>query len=1791
MDRCININNNKVKEIAKALNLPPALAAVKMEVWMDKNNNKIPTAQDLMPTEDIFGLEKQVSENTANNQIEELSAKYPDYTFSKQKDTRLRGFNSWSVYANKKQVKTSAGQLPLFAGDANARPNVIEVLENRGTMSNNKFKTFLGANTTDSQTALKKIAASTSALADIAKKLLRSNLNVPIEVIDVDYFTNDNMPEGIVFDKEEDFKAGGFYYSGKVYIARGASRAAISLLLHEILHSYTSNYLLNNPDSSAVKNFDRLLKHLKSPEISKLIADKYPLTNIDELLTGVFTNREFIEDLKLIPATNKNFKSIWDEILQIFKVVFGVQNVSLLDEVFAEAANIVELSMDEYISGREESELYNEITPIFSQEAPENIAFLTSEQIKESQKRVNNKRRQDALSKYNLEMGKEYSFEEIKKQFEKDNLFENPIYKQIESILINSNVKFVFNSLNEGRNVTVNGQYDLKNNTITIEPLALNLGDKKRIMLHESIHAATMFATKTKNKNLLTKSQQDAVNNLNAVLEELKKDKEFEREYGIKDINELLAELANPDFVKKLKNKTFTGNQSFFEKIISEITKLLGLNVSAYNIVEEAFKNIIFDFDNNVLKSVQQSIDFAIAQDVSNTGIQKIISNRLDELGVKAKNVNGDYVVEGYDINWKRPSSIAKAIIGKFTSGIKSDAQIERERLYQESGTILHAIQASIIKKNFPEYNQSVPEFVATPELQPFEEVVEAQLQPIIDAAKSRGSIMKTEVFLGNVKSSKAGTADLLEITPEGKYYTYDLKTRFTSDTTGVSRFNKVYEWSLQTSEYNKMLESGDPELGIVKGKVLGTYIIEFVLEPKRSNIKFSGNVQFKGTTPEKFLSNRQLKSFTIVAPTFLRTGDVKIDEMISKLLKQTEELKKFRGGTEIQKEAKNQVLLSKLQLLQDLQLKKDINKLLDAASFELSYIKELIDSGNIQEEQQFIKEQLALYSNLRSYFTEAPDDLRAKMYKVQDLALDLNDKFLQIGKEKIVEAANSTGITGFVNDIFAAVKDINWMRKMTTGISNVDNPLTATAYRTLTTSLAKAREKIQVMANQLKTANDELKEYLGKIDYSMMIDGDQLVQKFTKDFYQNKKIAEKAGDVSWFDDNVDYNETKYLEARDKQLNYQETFGKKAYANYLKLEDSTLTADEIDLRADKEVAKRMNEWDNVNKKNKTKYFTPKNKWLNPKWIEIKQGKYKGTAVEKFYDIYLANLEVANQIAPDKKFTKGFIANFSKTFIEKTAENGLLGAIKGNFSGILDSLAPGYDEAYGQKDIVTGEPVRSLYIPGTSNVKQEKSLDLAASMYKFMEGVYRYEELKDIEGVILAVKQELKSTKFLQTDNFGNLVKTGVTEGVTKENSNTYQMFEAWSDAVFYGQFKKDDTAIKIKGNGFGRLLGVKKGEEKAISVGKVVDGFIQYTSLRNLGFNIYSPITNLFGGASNQYMTGASGLYYSGKDLTKAYSLVLGGKINFPNEDSKKIRAILEWLNIDTGEFTKEKQQELSSLQINKLLNDWNAMTLMQQSENVLKEAGAIAMILSGKHGVNINDFTLVDGKLETNVNIYKKETLRQKIIRINNKNIGGINSDDLMMAKTYITGRLLMQHRSWLPALFYSRFGQRQKDYVLEQDIEGRYVTAWRLFKYYFDKSKFQQLEDFEKANMKETATEAALILATGVLSLLLKAGLDDDDKEEAYYKITEKLNSRFLAELTFFIPLNFPAQYQILLKPAAAAGTAEDLGRFAGSLYTESMGTEKEKEKNKPGRRALKLIPGANKVESFLNDLGYTE
>lgn len=238
----------------------------------------------------------------------------------------------------------------------------------------------------------------------------------------------------------------------------------------------------------------------------------------------------------------------------------------------------------------------SEITPtidlllIEESEIPKKEGESFSEMQRRVKQNINIRKRIDIANKNNIKQGQLYSFSELKNLLD-DSVFENDIYNDLQNVL--PQVRFRFGSLNT-INKKRNGYYDSNNNTISLEILHLTNNDFKRTLLHEIIHAAT-FINLEENATL-TNSQKIALNNLNNLIEELKKDKDFFGQYGLKNANELLAELSNKQFVDKLKNKTFSTNQSFFDKIVSEIVKLLGLNTTAYDIVKESFDNLVKEY-------------------------------------------------------------------------------------------------------------------------------------------------------------------------------------------------------------------------------------------------------------------------------------------------------------------------------------------------------------------------------------------------------------------------------------------------------------------------------------------------------------------------------------------------------------------------------------------------------------------------------------------------------------------------------------------------------------------------------------------------------------------------------------------------------------------------------------------------------------------------------------------------------------------------------------------------------------------------------------------------------------------------------------------------------------------------------------------------------------------------------------------------------------------------------------------------------------------------------------------
>lgn len=1161
------------------------------------------------------------------------------------------------------------------------------------------------------------------------------------------------------------------------------------------------------------------------------------------------------------------------------------------------------------------------------------------------------------------------------------------------------------------------------------------------------------------------------------------------------------------------------------------------------------------------------------------------------------------YTIEGYETELKRPSTLAKKEIQR-KEEFKTSKQIADQNTMMGIGTLVHEMQAEIIRREFPEANSHRKPMEITNEMSSTFTALLSDpiLNKIIADAKNSNRVLMAEVFVGNLKLQRGGTIDLLGVNEDGSYIIYDLKNRFISDKLdnladkpGIRRYNKILEFSRQLGEYKKILEEGDERLGIPKNSVGSVYVLE-------------NNIKHNKTTGQII----SLNGINVVAPLFLRTEDAKLNEFINRLIAQLELLtKQSPPKDEEKKKAWEKLIASKTELLQDLQLRQDVTKLIEHASIELAAL-ELYLEDEAEADTKDIISQLLLFQNLSDYLEieSLPEKYKNQLDLIEVRAKRKYKEIMEKGKEVVIEAAKKTGLERFTDILFAPIKDVSFFRKMTMGVADVDNPLVQTGYRVLNLALEKGRAKLDELKDKLIPLIEEYKEYMGKLDFSVMIADDRksLVDKYSHKFYTEYYKNKENQNLKWAKENLTYDSKKYNEALQRKIDYEDKFKEieiKKIRAWIDLQEN-LDVENKDQYAEniywKDRTRRFDEWEAVNKNNLYFYYTPKSKWIDPKWTEIKEGKYKGTAVEKFYDFYTNYMQVANDIVPE--FVRPtFIANFSQSFLERTTDLGLLGAIQGGWSELLNGLEIKYDEEkYGKVDAYTGEILRELYIPGLSKFDQNKSLDLGNSLLTFMEGVYRYQELSQIENTIYFVQQEIRNASQKKIDATGKPL-----EGNDRIDSNknpakqVSELFDYFVDAAMYGKKQKDEGGFKYVIGGFGAAIGFgKKGDEKIISYAKIADSIIRYTGLRNLSFNLFAPVVNAVGGTANMYMTGAGGKYYSNSDLNKSLGLLTSGEFGDISPEGVKLKMIINWLKINREKVDREIFNQVSNAPLSKIHKKFNGMAFMRKSEHIMVEAGAGAMILSGKHNINMEDFDVVKGKL-----VVKKEftdlnkmLFREKVYKVNGKNIGQMSPDDVMLAKKWIAGRMIMQHRSWLPSMFFNRFGEKRYDYVLEKDVEGRYRVAFKLLKEIKRKGFTQGIESLSPDEImaaKEAFAEIILLAGSGLILFALR-GVDDEEKKEAWYKYTNQIFTRVNNELIFFADPTGTTQFQVLISPAATTSTAEELGKLIRDTWREAAADlyddpDEIRKKAKPLKRLKKAVPNLGQAQRFLDSLYDTE
>lgn len=162
-------------------------------------------------------------------------------------------------------------------------------------------------------------------------------------------------------------------------------------------------------------------------------------------------------------------------------------------------------------------------------------------------------------------------------------------------------------SFNENLSFGKVGRY-INDNTITYKKSFLErdiMNDKKApILLHEVLHAITVYTLSDKTKNWVKpETLQEFKTEMNSLYQDLKNNPILKGERGVVDVFEFVAELGNPVFRAKIQeiDKQNKAKKSFWNRILDAFKSLLGLHTSntyyqrSMNALEKALD--AFDID------------------------------------------------------------------------------------------------------------------------------------------------------------------------------------------------------------------------------------------------------------------------------------------------------------------------------------------------------------------------------------------------------------------------------------------------------------------------------------------------------------------------------------------------------------------------------------------------------------------------------------------------------------------------------------------------------------------------------------------------------------------------------------------------------------------------------------------------------------------------------------------------------------------------------------------------------------------------------------------------------------------------------------------------------------------------------------------------------------------------------------------------------------------------------------------------------------------------------------------
>ena len=469
-----------------------------------------------------------------------------------------------------------------------------------------------------------------------------------------------------------------------------------------------------------------------------------------------------------------------------------------------------------------------------------------------------------------------------------------------------------------------------------------------------------------------------------------------------------------------------------------------------------------------------------------------------------------------------------------------------------------------------------------------------------------------------------------------------------------------------------------------------------------------------------------------------------------------------------------------------------------------------------------------------------------------------------------------------------------------------------------------------------------------------------------------------------------------------------------------------------------------------------------------------------------------------------------------------------------------------------------------------------SYDMASSLQAFQYMAENYANMNEIIDVVEGAKEMLKTRSVTVTDTKGNPIVTkmkdftgdSITDNAqTKEGaeSNAYKMLESLIAAQVYGQ-----TEIDLGSFSIGNLHMDKKKLAKLIQ---------KYNSSLLMGLNVLAGTSNILMGETMQWADAFGGEFYTVKDYLKAkaeYTKAIPSILGDVAERTPKslINLLNEFYDI-LGDYYPGGVDATESSAMRRIWKSSSIFFISSSGEHKMQSQAAIAIMMNtkvydkaGNSKGNLYDaHKAVDGKLvieevyvkDKEGKLVKYDTKQQNAVSMRTQALlrrmhGNYNKQTAAAWQRNALFQLIGQFRKWIADGAARRFDKSYYNVALGQEIEGNYRSTGKfmaalikdLTQMEFDvAANWSELTNHEKANVKRTATEVAMVVAMSLSLYALGAlakGLDDEkDKNKlAVIRFMQYNANRLMSELMFYTIVTGDT-WQILKTPAASMSVIE--------------------------------------------------